>query len=62
MAVGPGAEDGEGVGEGWERDAALEQDTQAVDEVVGPLGEVGEGAFLDLAVLAEGLAQEYGGG
>ena len=25
MAVGPGAEDGEGVGEGGERDAALEQ-------------------------------------
>ena len=39
-----------------------EQDAQPLDQLVGPLGEVGEGAFLDFAVLAEGLAQEYGGG
>ena len=43
-------------------EAALEQDTQTFDEAVGPLGEVGEGAFLDLAVLAVGLAEQDGWG
>ncbi len=61
MAVEPGAQDGEGVAAGRERDAALEQDAEPLDEIVGPLGQVGEGAFLDLAVFAEGLAQKDGG-
>ena len=61
VAVGPGAEDGEGVSEGGERDAALEQDAEPPDQIVGPFGQVGEGALLDLAVLAEGLAEQDGG-
>ena len=35
MAVGPGAQDLEGVAEGLERDAALEQDAQPVDDFAG---------------------------
>ena len=62
VAVGPGAEDGDGVRMQRESDTALEQDAEPFDQVVGPLGEVGERAFLDFSVLAEGLAQEYGGG
>ena len=42
--------------------AALEQHAQALDERRGPFGEVGQGAFVDLAGVAEGLAQEHGGG
>ena len=57
----PGAKDAEGVSEGGKRDAALEQDAESLDELVGPLGQVGEGSFLDLAVFAEGLAEEDGG-
>ena len=62
MAVGFGTHDVEGVVEAGHRGAALEQHAQAVDERRGPFGEVGEGAFLDLAGVAEGLAQEHGGG
>ena len=61
VAVGPGAEDGEGVAEGGQRHPALEQDAEPLDQIVGPLRQVGEGAFLDLAVFAEGLAQQHGG-
>ena len=39
----------------------LSRNREAVDEGGRPLGEVGEGAFADLAALAEGLAQEDGG-
>ena len=62
MAVRFGAHDVEGVVEAGHRGAALEQYAQALDERRGPFGEVGEGAFLDLAGVAEGLAQEHGGG
>ena len=62
MAVGLGAHDVEGIMEGGDGEAALEQDAQAFDEVSGPFGEVGEGAFFDLAVLAVGLAEQDGGG
>ena len=62
VAVGLGAHDVEGIVEGGDGEAALEQDAQALDEVCGPLGEVGEGAFFDLAVLAVGLAEQDGGG
>ena len=61
MAVGLGADDIEGVMEGVEGKAALEEDAQAIDDVRGQLGEVGEGTFLDFAVLAVGLAEEYSG-
>ena len=59
---GWGADDVEGIVEGGDGEAVLEQDAQAFDEVGGPLGEVGEGAFLDLAVLAVGLAEQDGWG
>ena len=62
MAVGPRAHDVEGVVEAGDRGAALEQHAQALDQRRGPFGEVGEGAFPDLAGIAEGLAQEHGGG
>ena len=62
MAVGEAAQDVEGIVEGGDGEAALEQDAQAFDEVSGPFGEVGEGAFLDLAVLAVGLAEQDGRG
>ena len=48
VAVGLGADDVEGIVEGGDGEAVLEQDAQAFDEVGGPLGEVGEGAFLTL--------------
>ena len=62
MAVGFGTHDVEGVVEAGHGGAALEQHAQALDERRGPFGEVGEGAFLDFAGGAEGLAQEHGGG
>ena len=61
MAVGFGTHDVEGVVEAGHRGAALEQHAQALDERRGPFGEVGEGAFLDLAALAPAFAQEDGG-
>ncbi len=61
MPVGSGAQDLEGVVHRLQGDAALEQDAQPPDDLVGPLREVGEGALADLAVLAEGLAQQDGG-
>ena len=61
MAVGVAADDGEGVVGGAQSDAALEEDLQAVDDVIGALGEIGEGAFFDFAVMPEGLPKEDGG-
>ena len=58
VAVGLGANDVEGGLEVRDGGALLEQDTKTLDQFGRPLGEVGEGAFLDLAVLAVGLAQE----
>ena len=62
VAVGVAADDGEQFVGGAESDAALQEDTQAVDDVLGALGEVGDGAFSDFAVLPEGLAEEDGRG
>jgi hypothetical protein len=62
VAVGVAANDGEQFVGGAESDAALQEDAQAIDDVRGALGEVGDGAFFDLAVVAEGLAEEYGRG
>ena len=62
VSVGVAAQDGEQfVGE-TESDTAFEEDAQTIDDVIGTLGEVGDGAFLDFAVLAEGLAEEDGRG
>ena len=60
VAVGLGAHDVERIVEGGDGEAALEQDAQTFDDMCGPLGEVGEGALLDLAVLAVGLAEQDG--
>ena len=61
MAMGPGAHDVEGAVEAGDGPPAAEQDLEAVDEVGGPLGEVGQGALFDLARFTVGLAQEDGG-
>ena len=61
MAMGERAHDVEGVVTPDQR-FVLEQSAQGVDFPPGPLGEVGEGAFPDFAVLAPALAQEDGGG
>ena len=61
MAVGLRADDVEGVVEAGHRGAAFEQHAQALDQRRGPFGEVGQGAFPDLAPLAPAFAQEDGG-
>ena len=40
---------------------AAQQAAQGLDAGGRPVGEIGQGAILDLAVLAEGFAQEEGG-
>ena len=61
MAVRQRADHVEGLVQTGHGGAALEQDAEPLDEGGGPPGEVGEGALANLAVLAEGLAQEDGG-
>ena len=39
-----------------------EEPAEDLDARCGPRGEVGDGAFFDFGALAEGLAQEDGGG
>ena len=56
------AHDVEGRGEARDGDPAFEQGSQPLHEGGGPLGEVGEGAFLDFAGVAIGFTQEHGGG
>ncbi len=58
VSVRSGADDLEGGVEGGERDSASEEGSQALDELVRPLGEVGERALPDLSVLAVGLSQQ----
>src|SRR5208283_5053408 len=62
MAVGKAAGDGEGVPLGGDDGAALEHAAQAFDVGGGPVGEIVQSAFADLAVAAVALAQEDGGG
>ena len=62
VAVGVAAQDGEQFVGGAESDTAFEEDAQTIDDVSGALGEVGDGAFHDLAVPAEGLTEEDGRG
>ena len=40
----------------------FEQEAQARNNAFGPVSEIGQGAVFDLALLAEGLAQENAGG
>ena len=60
MAVGPGASDSGGVGQVGGGRAALEDLAEGFDFVGGPVGEVGEGAVADLAVVAKAFAQQDG--
>ena len=62
MAVRQGADDGEGVAFGGYDGAAPEHATQPLDVGGGPVGEVAQGAFTNLAALAIALAQQDGGG
>ena len=62
VAVRQAADDGEGVALGGDDGAAFEHAAQTFDVGGGPVGEIAEGAFADLAVLAIALAQQDGGG
>jgi len=62
MAVRERARDGKGLGEvGGSEGLALEEGAEGVDASGRPMGEVGEGAVFDFAVLAVGLAEEDSG-
>ena len=58
MTVRLGTDNVEGILEVGDGGALLEQDASALDQVGMPFGKVGKGAFLDLALVAVGLAQE----
>ena len=62
VAVRQAADDGEGVALGGDDGAAFEHAAQTFDVGRRPVGEVAEGTFTDLAVLAVALAQENGRG
>ena len=51
-----------GLGSSGQVEFALEQQAESGDAGSGPGGDVGDGAILDFAVLAEGFAEEDGGG
>ena len=57
--AGPGRRPGAVVAEG---EAVGEGEAEEVDEVLGEGGEVGESAFLDLAVFPVGFTEEVAGG
>ena len=61
MTMGKGAADGEVIVEGAIDLAPLEQGADAVDDLRGELGEVGEGGAADALALAFGVAEEDGG-
>ena len=61
VAVGQGSADGEGVFDALQRDAALEQGADPVDERFGHAGEVGAGLLADAFAFAPGLTDEEGG-
>ena len=59
MAVRVAAQAGEG-GLGIDQGFAFESSADEIDDVDGEVGDVAEGFMLDLAVLAEGSAQQMG--
>jgi hypothetical protein len=62
VAVRPGADDVEGLRKrGADGSGALQNGAQRIDLGGGPVGEIGNGAVVDLAVFAEALAQEDSG-
>src|SRR4030095_9494166 len=62
MAVRQGALDGEDLLDAGYGHAAAQQHLQALDDLLGPARQVGQGALADLAVLAVRLAQEHRSG
>ncbi len=62
MAMGQGAADAEGLLAGAIDLAAAEHGADAVDDLGGQFGEVGEGGAADALAVALGLAEEDGGG
>ena len=61
MAMGQSAANGEGLVQGTIDLAPLEQGADAVDDLRGEFGEVGEGGAADAFALAFGVAEEDGG-
>src|SRR5215469_5642148 len=63
VAVGKRTGDVKGIGQGgrWGCQRAGQSRTKGVNLLGGEMGDVGEGASLDFAVLAVGFAQEDGG-
>ncbi len=62
MAMGQGAAAAEGLLAGAIDLAAAEHGADAVDDLRGQFGEVGEGGAADALAVALGLAEEDGGG
>src|SRR4030088_2974318 len=59
MAMRQGTDDAKTLrADGVGRLMTIEQETQPRKNVFGPVSEIGQGAVLDLALVAEGLAQE----
>ena len=61
MTMGQSAANGEGLVQGTIDLAPLEQSADAVDDLRGEFGEVGEGGAADALALAFGVAEEDGG-
>jgi hypothetical protein len=62
VAVRARADDVEGLRQrGTEGCGALQDGAKGIDFDRGPMGEIGDGAVVDLAVLAEALAEEDSG-
>ena len=63
VPMGAGADDVEGLRErGTEGGGALQDGAKRIDFGRGPVGEIGDGAVVDLAVLTETFAEEDSGG
>jgi hypothetical protein len=62
VAMRAGADDVEGLRQrGTEGGIALQDGAERIDFGWGPVGEIGDGAVVDLAILAEALTQEDSG-
>jgi hypothetical protein len=61
MTVGLRAEDLEGIGRSGGDGGALQHLAQSLNFGRMPIGEIGDGAVVDLSLLAEGLPEKDGG-